>query len=57
MGREREREMGRERERERERKWKQETIPLACVMDGGAVHSDSSSVDEFSTTKQPRLAH
>ena len=30
--------------------------PLACVMDGRAVDSDSSSMGELSTTKQPRLA-
>ena len=33
------------------------TIPLAHAMDGRAVDSDSSSVDEISTTRQPRLAN
>ena len=31
------------------------TIQLARAMDGWAVDSDASSVDELSTTKQPRL--
>ena len=49
----RERETGRERERERELR-----LPpvLARVMDGRAIDSDSSNVDELSTMKQPRLA-
>ena len=45
----REWEMGREQEWEPERK--RETISLAW-----AVDSDSSSMDELFTTKQPRLA-
>ena len=55
----RERETGREREREREqeREWKWETTR---AMDGQttvlAVDSNSSSVDELSIPKQPRLA-
>ena len=41
---------------EREQKWETEAIPLPRVMDGRAVDLGSSSVDEISTTKQPRLA-